>query len=141
MGNLGSVRYAMPVAVFDRSRVASPLNVRFATGAERFTDLGSSEGAHPDPGDVVFVDDEDAVHARRWCWRQSAQSATGPSTVEALIVAEGHHDGASRDAEAAPADLTSLLARFQPQARTEPCLLSPTSPSTRVDRGVEDADR
>jgi len=130
IGNLVSIRYAMPVAVFDQSRIVGPTTVRFATGAERFTDLGSSESVSPDPGEVVFADDDEVVHARRWCWRQSARSATGPSTVEALIVVEGHHDTASRDTEAALADLASLLATFQTQARTESYLLSPTNPGT-----------
>ena len=39
IGNLVSIRYAMPVAVFDRANVAGPTTVRFATGAELFTDL------------------------------------------------------------------------------------------------------
>ena len=130
IGNLVSIRYAMPVAVFDRSNVAGSIVVRFATGAERFTDLGSSEGVRPDPGEVVFVDDANVVHARRWCWRQGAQSATGPSTIEALIAVEGHHDTASEDTEAALADLASLLTTYKPQARIEQYLLSPTNPST-----------
>ena len=138
VGNLVSVRHAMPVAVFDRANVAGSMTVRFASGDERFMDLGSSEGVHPDPGEVVFVDEDNVVHARRWCWRQSARSATGPSTVEALIVVEGHHDTAGRDAAAALADLTSLLAAYRPQARVRSYLLSPANPRAQEDPGVED---
>lgn len=138
VGNLVSVRYAMPVAVFDRANGAGSMTVRFASGDERFMDLGSSEGVHPDPGEVVFVDDDDVVHARRWCWRQSAQSATGPSTAEALIVVEGHHDTAGRDAGSALSDLTSLLAAYQPQAQFRSYLLSPANPRTDESSGVED---
>jgi DNA/RNA-binding domain of Phe-tRNA-synthetase-like protein len=39
IGNLVSIRYAMPVAVFDQANIASSTTVRFATGAELFTDL------------------------------------------------------------------------------------------------------
>jgi DNA/RNA-binding domain of Phe-tRNA-synthetase-like protein len=138
VGNLVSVRHAMPVAVFDWVNVAGSISVRFASGDERFMDLGSCEGVHPDPGEVVFVDDDNVVHARRWCWRQSAQSATGASTVEALIVVEGHHDTAGRDAGSALADLTSLLAAYQPQARVRSYLLSPSNPRTDESSGVED---
>jgi DNA/RNA-binding domain of Phe-tRNA-synthetase-like protein len=129
----------MPVAVFDRANIAGSITVRFATGAEPFTDLGSTESAHPDPGEVVFVDEDNVVAARRWCWRQSAQSATGPTTVEALIVVEGLHDAADQDTESALADLASLLASHQPRARLDPYLLSPTSP--HAGGGVEDASR
>ena len=141
VGNLVSIRYAMPVAVFDRANIAGSIAVRFATGAEPFTDLGSTESVHPDPGEVVFVDEDSVVAARRWCWRQSAQSATGPATVEALIVVEGLHDAAGRDTESALADLASLLGSYQPRARLEPYLLSPASPRAGVGQGVEDASR
>jgi DNA/RNA-binding domain of Phe-tRNA-synthetase-like protein len=120
----------MPIAVFDRANVAGPTTVRFATGTESFTDLGSTDIVHPDPGEVVFVESRGIVSARRWCWRQSAQSATGASTVEALIVVEGHHDTARRDVETALADLESLLASHQPQGKIESHVLSPTNPHT-----------
>ena len=42
LGNLVSIRYAMPVAVFDRAHLAGSITVRFAEGTEPFTDLGSS---------------------------------------------------------------------------------------------------
>jgi DNA/RNA-binding domain of Phe-tRNA-synthetase-like protein/ribosomal protein S18 acetylase RimI-like enzyme len=117
LGNLVSIRYAMPVAVFDRAGVAGSITVRFARGDEPFTDLGSTEVTRPEPGEVVFVDEEDVVCARRWCWRQSAQSATGAATTEALIVVEGQHETAGRDVRAAVGDLAALLAAHQPESR------------------------
>src|SRR5918997_6033307 len=137
IGNLVSIRYAMPVAVFDQANIAGPTSVRFATGAETFTDLGSTDSVHPDPGEVIFVDGKGVVSARRWCWRQSAQSATGRITVEALIVVEGHHDTACRDVESALTDLDSLLASYQPQGRIESYVLSPTNPRTGTSGGAE----
>jgi len=130
IGNLVSIRHAVPVAAFDLAGIDGSITVRFATGDERFTDLGSSGSVFPDPGEVVFVDGSDVVSARRWCWRQSAQSATGPATVEALIVVEGHHDTAAQDVEAALGDLTSLLAAHQPNSRTRSFVLSPANPRT-----------
>jgi DNA/RNA-binding domain of Phe-tRNA-synthetase-like protein len=129
IGNLVSIRYAVPVAVFDRAGVAGSITVRFSTGDERFTDLGSSESVTPDPGEVVFAGEDGVVCARRWCWRQSAQSATNPRTVEALVVIEGHHDAADRDIEEAVADLMELLAAHQPECQTESRALSPATPS------------
>ncbi|MFW6091823.1 MAG: B3/4 domain-containing protein [Actinomycetota bacterium] len=136
VGNLVSIRYAMPVAVFDRVTVGGPMTVRFATGEERFTDLGSSGTVHPEPGEVVFVDDDSVVSARRWCWRQSAHSATGPGTSEALIVVEGHHDTAAEDVKAAVDDLSALLAAHQPGSSLEGYLLSPAVPSVSSDGGL-----
>jgi DNA/RNA-binding domain of Phe-tRNA-synthetase-like protein len=133
IGNLVSIRYAIP----------SPCSttVRFATGTEPFTDLGSTDSVYPDPGEVIFVDSKGVVSARRWCWRQSAQSATSTTTVDALIVIEGHHDTASQDVESALTDLTSLLASHQPHSQTKPYVLSPANPRTGTSEGVENTSR
>src|SRR5215469_13742788 len=48
IGNLVSIRYAMPVAVFDLASIVGSITVRFATGAESFTDLGSDGSVGPD---------------------------------------------------------------------------------------------
>lgn len=109
IGNLVSIRYALPVAVFDLRALSGGITVRLATGGERFTDLGSGERETPEPGEVIFTDDADLVCARRWCWRQSAESASSPNTTEILVTVEGHHDGAADDVAAATADLETLL--------------------------------
>jgi DNA/RNA-binding domain of Phe-tRNA-synthetase-like protein len=109
LANLVSIRYALPVAVFDRRGFAGTMTVRFAGGDERWADLGSSTTEHPDPGEVVFVDDAGDVCARRWCWRQSAASAARDDTTGVLITVEGHHERAAEDVARALADLRSLL--------------------------------
>jgi DNA/RNA-binding domain of Phe-tRNA-synthetase-like protein len=116
LGNLVSIRHALPVAVVDLSGIDGGITVRFATGAERFTDLGAAEPVAPEPGEVVFVDRAEVACARRWCWRQSAQSATRETTTDALVVVEGLHDGAERDVAAAREEIVALLAEFQPAA-------------------------
>ena len=75
IGNLVSIRYALPVAIFDTRHITGAITVYPATGTERFVELDSTEIIHPDPGEVVFADDTGLVVARRWCWRQSAESA------------------------------------------------------------------
>ena len=141
IGNLVSIRYAMPVAVFDQANASGHTTVRFATGAELFTDLGTTDSVHPDPGEVIFVDETNVVSARRWCWRQGAQSATGAATTEALIVVEGHHDTAGQDVESALTDLASLLAAHQPGGRIESYVLSPNNPDPGTGQDVEGTNR
>jgi DNA/RNA-binding domain of Phe-tRNA-synthetase-like protein len=99
--------------------VTGGTTVRFATGAEAFTDLGSGARETPDPGEVIFVDEAGLVSARRWCWRQAAESASGPDTSEILVTVEGHHATADRDVAAALDDLQALLqAHGSPAAMT-----------------------
>ncbi len=109
IGNLVSIRYAVPVAVLDLSAVTGGITVRFARGDEPFTDLGSDGVEHPEPGEVVFTDGMGLVHARRWCWRQSAESATRAGTTEVLVTVEGHHPAARDDISSALVDLERLL--------------------------------
>lgn len=132
LGNLVSIRYALPLAFFDRHAMHGSLTVRFATGEERFTDLGTEEVVHPEPGEVIFADETGLVFARRWCWRQSEQSASREDTAEALITVEGHHTNAETDVRAALTDLQSLLTTYCPAATLHADVLSPDRPALLV---------
>jgi DNA/RNA-binding domain of Phe-tRNA-synthetase-like protein len=109
IGNLVSIRYALPVAVFERRALQGTVTVHFADGSERYSELGESEEDHPKPGEVVFSDETRLVIARRWCWRQSEPSAASAQTRECLITIEAHHATGRRDIEAALHDLLALL--------------------------------
>ena len=112
IGNLVSIRHALPVAILDLASIDGGLTVRFAVGDEAFTDLGSGARETPDAGEVIFIDDAAHVAARRWCWRQSAESASAATTIDVLVTVEGHHDGALTDIADAVADLERLLQSF-----------------------------
>src|SRR6266566_2522406 len=112
IGNLVSIRYALPVAVFDTRTLLGTVTVHFADGTERYTTLGQSEVGHPEPGEVVFTDETGLVIARRWCWRQSEPSAAQFDTTNALITVEAHHTTGHRDVQAAMNDLLELLTKY-----------------------------
>lgn len=96
--NAISLAFAVPVAVFDVTAIAGNLEVRHATGDERYlTFAGVTE--HPTAGEVIFADDAGQAHARRWTNRQSGLSAVRDSTTEVLIVTEAMHASAQADIE------------------------------------------
>jgi DNA/RNA-binding domain of Phe-tRNA-synthetase-like protein len=128
LGNLLAVRYGLPVAVFDQEPVTGGTRVQFAVGGEQFTDIATGERSDPEPGEVVFVDDAGLVSARRWCWRQSAQSGAGSTTSEALVTIEALHRDAGAATSAALEDALALLAAHQPQAAITASLLSHQTP-------------
>lgn len=132
MGNLVSIRYALPVAVVDTRALTSGLTVHPAVGDERFTNLGTTEVINPDPGEVIFSDPTGLVFARRWCWRQSDESAARETTTDILITVEAHHADGRRDVEAAIADLLALFPKYAGGSYSS-AILDKTNPAFIVD--------
>src|SRR5215510_158101 len=100
--NAVSAAFAIPVAVFDVSKITSHLQVRYAAGDEDYLTF-SGDVEHPAAHEVIFADQASRVHARRWTNRQSGLSAVQDSTTAVLIVAEAMHDSA-------PSDVPELIA-------------------------------
>jgi len=94
--NAVSAAFAIPVAVFDVSKITSQLEVRYAAGDEDYLTF-SGEVEHPAAHEVIFADQARCVHARRWTNRQSGLSAVQKPTAAVLIVAEAMHDSAASD--------------------------------------------
>ena len=94
--NAVSLAYAIPVAIFDVTKIAGDLQVRHATGAETYQTF-SGEIENPAAREVIFADAEGRAHARRWTNRQSGHSAVNADTGSVLIVAEAMHASAAAD--------------------------------------------
>jgi len=110
--NLVSIRFAIPVAAFDVRALQGTVTVHYADGSERFTPLFEDQVEHPEVGEVVFSDQTGLVIARRWCWRQSDESATQADTSEAIFTVEAQHLDGRKEIEAALEDLLGLLDEF-----------------------------
>lgn len=114
--NAASIASAIPIAVFDADKVSDELLVRHAKGSESYLAFGGTLET-PEPGEVIFVDADNAVHARRWTNRQSRLSAVTPTTKAALIVAEALHETAREDIQSLKHDLGMVWAA-SPAIRT-----------------------
>jgi DNA/RNA-binding domain of Phe-tRNA-synthetase-like protein len=110
--NLVSIRYALPVAAFDVRDLKGAVTVHYAEGTERYTPLFGDQVEHPQKGEVVFSDERGLVIARRWCWRQSDESATREDTSAAIFTTEAQHRGGQREVEAALENLSGLLSEY-----------------------------
>jgi DNA/RNA-binding domain of Phe-tRNA-synthetase-like protein len=124
--NAISLAYAIPVAVFDVSRITGGLEVRYADGDEDYLTF-SGETEHPAAHEVIFADAARRVHARRWTNRQSGWSAVRESTGAALIVAEALHDRAASDIRDLTEALASELAAIY-SATPAVAVLTPSAP-------------
>jgi len=114
IGNLVSIRHALPIAVMNTRAVQGEITVKFADGSERYTELNDTEVKHPEVGEVVFTDDTGLVLARRWCWRQSDHSATREDSKSVLVTIEAQHHGSRSLVEEAQADFLELVNDFMP---------------------------
>lgn len=94
--NAVSLAFAIPVAAIDVAKIEGGIEVRRATGDERYQTF-SGEMEHPEPGEVIFADDAGQAHARRWTNRQSGLSAVSGATGRVLIVSEAMHETAAED--------------------------------------------
>jgi DNA/RNA-binding domain of Phe-tRNA-synthetase-like protein len=124
--NAVSLAFAIPVAVFDISQVAGGVEVRYASGDERYlTFAGDTE--HPEPHEVIFADEAGQAHARRWTNRQSGASAVRDTTADVLIVAEALHETAAADVQRLIATLAEAVGLTWGGSPV-PTVLSPDSP-------------
>lgn len=113
--NAVSAAHAIPIAAIDLARVDGKLQVRPALGTETYvTFAGDIE--HPDPGEIIFADDNCRAHARRWANRQSGHSAVRERTTDALIVAEAMHGTADADVDRLVAQLQVAIPALWPAA-------------------------
>ncbi len=128
IGNMISIRYALPIAIVDTRAIAGVVTVHYSDGTENYTELGNEETLHPDVGEVIFSDVNKMVIARRWCWRQSESSAAVESTSDAFITIEGHHDKAKADVQQAVDDLLELLKTYA-GGTYESAILTAASPA------------
>jgi DNA/RNA-binding domain of Phe-tRNA-synthetase-like protein len=121
--NAISLASALPIAVFDVDQVESFLEVRYATGTENYLDFsGSTE--HPDAREVIFADQSNNAHARRWANRQSALSAIRNETKQVLIVIEAHHADAESDVRKVMLNVSKHLKEFWSITPTQAALNS-----------------
>lgn len=121
--NAVSVAYAVPVAVFDLAHIYGDLTVRHAHGTEVFETFGG-EIEHPAEGEVVFVDDSNVAHARRWPHKQARTSAARPESTDILIVGEAMHQDGTVTQQALGEELSQLLSTIS-KTVSEPMLVGP----------------
>lgn len=120
--NAASLAFAIPVAVFDTSKIMGTMTVRFARGDETYESF-SGDIEHPEAGEVIFADDDGRAHARRWTNRQSGWSAVRSTTAQALVVTEALHEMGDEDTAALTSSLAAALYAIWPAAaltRMEP---------------------
>lgn len=117
--NAVSVLRQVPVGGEDLTRYAGPPRLVRATGDEPFgTAAGGAEVVeHPDPGEVVWRDDE-GVTCRRWNWRQARRTQLQEDTSTALFILDALAPMTEDELAAAADELVDHLSGLGPAVRT-----------------------
>lgn len=85
--NALSVLHQVPIGGEDITRYVGSPRLRRATGQEPFdtTADGAEVIEHPEPGEVVWCDDQ-GVTCRRWNWRQARRTQLRDDTTAAVFI-------------------------------------------------------
>ncbi|MEU4133840.1 B3/B4 domain-containing protein [Streptomyces wuyuanensis] len=116
--NALSVARLIPVGGEDADRIRGGMRLVRATGREPFVTASAGEETveHPDPGEIVWCDEE-GVTCRRWNWRQGPRTRLTEESVNALFLLESLAPMGAAELEAAGAELAESLEKLSPGAR------------------------
>ncbi|WP_326632504.1 MULTISPECIES: B3/B4 domain-containing protein [unclassified Streptomyces] len=116
--NAISVAHLIPVGGEDTDRIKGTMRLVRSTGQEPFRTVAGGEEAveHPEPGEVVWCDDE-GVTCRRWNWRQGVRTRLTEESVNALFLLESLAPMTIGELEAAGTELAESLEKLSPGAR------------------------
>ena len=115
--NAVSVAHLLPLGGEDRAAYAGQPRLVRADGTEAFDTTAGGEVVveHPEPGEVVWRDD-DGVTCRRWNWRQCVRTRITADTTGALFVLDVLDPLTDDHAHAAADALTAGLLALSPGA-------------------------
>lgn len=109
--NYLSLKYVVPVASYDMAGIKGGVEVGFARADEPFMGLYATEVEYPEPGEVIYRDQEKAL-SRRWNWRQCEQAKVTLGTRDVLFTVEGVNRIPREVVEAAARELTIFTREF-----------------------------
>ncbi len=109
--NYFSLKHIVPSGGDDLDAVKGDLRLTIANGNERFTPFNADEVEHPDPGEVIYLDDN-YVMCRRWNWRQGYQTRLSPETHNIAINVDCLPPLTREKAEEITAELAGMVRQF-----------------------------
>jgi len=85
--NAVSLKHFLPCGGEDRGAVRGDIRLTRARGDEDFLPLGDSTPQSPQPGEVIYCDDE-GVLCRSWNWREAERTKLTAATTDAFLCLE-----------------------------------------------------
>ncbi len=85
--NAVSLGFSLPCGGEDLAAVRGNIRLTRAAGGEAFVPLGAAEAQPPEPGEVIYRDDE-GVLCRCWNWREAERTKLTAATTDAFLCLE-----------------------------------------------------
>lgn len=111
IGNLLSLRHALPAGVHPIGAESARIELREATSGDRFLAAVGREVEYVAPGEIVLATGS-RVLTRRWTWRQAGDTRTLPETRSVFFDIDGLPPTSAEDVAAAIADAIELVGRY-----------------------------
>lgn len=109
--NYFSLKHMVPCGGDDLESAKGRLCLTLAKGDEPFTPFNSDTVECPEPGEVIYVDDN-FVMCRRWNWRQGDQTKITPGTADVAINIDCLPPVSRQEAGALTGELADLVRQF-----------------------------
>lgn len=109
--NSVSLQYGLPCGGEDLDTFKGNLRLTVTCGNDAFLALGDEEYDNTLPGEVCYLDDEEAV-CRCWNWRDGQRTMLTEDTKNAFLIIESVDPNRSEDLKAALGTLAELTEKF-----------------------------
>jgi DNA/RNA-binding domain of Phe-tRNA-synthetase-like protein len=109
--NAVSIKHLVPMGGFDTDHVVGDISLRFSSGNEAFTGLGSDEREYTYPGEVVYTDAE-RILTRRWNYRDCVETMITEKTVNLVMFIDGSPETPRVEVDEALKELLSRLQQY-----------------------------
>ncbi len=131
--NAVSVLHQIPLGGEDMHRYAGSPRLIRSGGTEPFDTVAGGETVveHPEPGEVVWCDD-DGVTCRRWNWRQARRTQLRDDTTAALFILDALNPITDAEVTAAADELTEHLRRMSPDVRISRRIIANSAAAQRA---------
>ncbi|MCS7233918.1 MAG: phenylalanine--tRNA ligase beta subunit-related protein [Synergistetes bacterium] len=122
--NYISLKYLIPCGGDDVDKIKGNLRLSFAEGKEKFVPIGGGKEENPEPGEVIYFDDDSLyVMCRRWNWRNGDFSKITGETKRVVINLDGIGLTPEEVIVKARDELAELLQKYC-SAKVRVCLLN-----------------
>jgi DNA/RNA-binding domain of Phe-tRNA-synthetase-like protein len=111
IGNIVSLRWAVPVGAHAIDVLKDDMILRRATGEEQFVPFGADRLERPEPGEIILAEG-DLVLTRRWTWRQANHTLVTGATKALVVNVDGLPPTGEEEIEAACELIMDLLKKY-----------------------------